>query len=75
MSNNVKIFYSNYSGFLDRKKRNQYLKSIGISNCNNTSQCSKNKILYSNNYDFYYKFKFYKQENKLPLNYKTKFLN
>ena len=82
-NNNPKIFYSNYSGYLERKTRNQYFKSIGISDCSNNFRCSKNKIVYSNNYDFYYKFKFYNQENqnnkikgnKLPINYKTEFSN
>ena len=82
-NNNPKIFYSNYCGILERKTRNEYFKSIGISDCNNNFRCSKNKLLYSNNYNFYYKFKFYNQENqnnkikgnKLPMNYKTEFLN
>lgn len=83
LNNNPKIFYSNYSGILERKTRNEYFKSIGISDCSNNFRCSKNKLLYSNNYDFYYKFKFQNQENqnsktkgnKLPINYKTEFSN
>lgn len=82
-NNNPKTFYSDYSGYLDKKIKNQYFKSIGIRNCNNSLLCSKNKIVYSNDYNFYYKFKFYNQENeknktkgnKLPMKFKTEFSN
>ena len=80
LNNNRRTFYSDYSGYLKNKTINQYLESIDIFDCNNDFLCSKNKIVYSNNYNFYYKFKFYNQENqnsktkgnKLPLIFTTK---